>query len=152
ACSDGAPGALDGRVFLLQSSQGFQPVPDTQLSVSFDDGEIFVSAGCNSQGGPFRLRGGRLELEGLGTTDIGCIQALAAQDDWLAHFLTSKPQLTLHGDQLTLESGVATLVLLDREVADPDRPLAGPAWTIDSFIASGGWSNGPMAAPITVTF
>jgi heat shock protein HslJ len=37
-------------------------------------------------------------------------------------------------------------------VADPDRPLAGPIWTIDTLIDGGAASNVPTAATPTLQF
>ena len=50
-------------------------------------------------------------------------------------------RIDLAGDHLTLSTADATLVFLDREVADPDRPLAGVTWSIDTMIDDGSASS-----------
>lgn len=136
---------LSGRSFLLQSSEGYTPVEDTTIRIYFEDDQFGFNAGCNSHSGTYSLCDGKLCVENLSSTAIGCAAELHDQDNWLAAFVTSEPELVLDGDTLTLTGDDATLVFLDREVADPDRPLTGRTWTIDTLIegsaASGGFSD-----------
>jgi heat shock protein HslJ len=44
------------------------------------------------------------------------------------------------------------LVFLDREVADPDRPLTGRLWTVDTFIQGGAAGNFPLQSAPTLAF
>lgn len=126
--------ALRDRTFLLQSADGYTPVAGTTIQVSFKNGDFGFSAGCNAYGGPYTLCDGKLCLQGLGSTEIGCSADLSAQDAWLDQFFSGSPSIELQGDQLTFTSADATLVFLDREVANPDRPLTGRVWTVDTFI------------------
>jgi len=144
---------LDGRAFLYSSGQGFTPVAGSGVFLSFSDGRVSISADCNSAGGPYAVRGGRLVATELGQTERGCEPQLLAQDEVLVKFIASRPRLTLEGDTLTLagDDGV-TMVFLDREVADPDRPLSGTRWTVDSFIQGDGVSNVPLSADPTLLF
>jgi heat shock protein HslJ len=155
ACGDDAPAEenLDGRSFLLESSEGFDPIAGATVRLSFQDGSLSFSAGCNSHGGDYVVRDGVLIVEGLGNTDIGCDAARHAQDMQLAEFITSMPQLRLDENQLTLTGPEITLVFLDREVADPDRPLANTEWAIDTFIEGGAARGGvPIASAPTLRF
>lgn len=144
---------LDGRAFLYSSGQGFTPVAGSTVFLSFSDGQVSISADCNGIGGAYRLRSGRLVATELGQTEKGCEPQLLAQDEVLVKFITSRPRLTLEGDTLTLagDDGV-TMVFLDREVADPDRPLTGTRWGVDSFIQGDGVSNVPLSADPTLLF
>jgi heat shock protein HslJ len=157
ACSESAqekdPLDLDERVFLLESSDGFTPVASTTVRLSFQRGELSISAGCNSMGGPFEVENAQLVLHGLSTTDIGCFApGVHAQDDFLGEFITSRPALMLEGTTLTLRGAQVTMVFVDREVADPDRPLAGPPWTVDTWIQGGGAGSGSIRVPTTLEF
>jgi heat shock protein HslJ len=144
--------ALLDRDFLLASSDGYTPAPGTTISVRFSDEGFGFSAGCNGHFGQYTLCDGKLCIQGLGSTDIGCDPALAAQDGWLASFFTSEPQIDLVGDTLTFTGSEATLVFLDREVANPDRPLTGRVWTVDTIINDGAASNVPVSDPATLEF
>ncbi|MEY4544531.1 MAG: hypothetical protein RL685_726 [Pseudomonadota bacterium] len=143
---------IDGRVFLLDSSEGYTPIAGTSLRLSFDDGQLSFSAGCNSYSGPYSLCDGKLCVSELGGTEIGCDGDRHTQDEWFASFFTASPQLSIAGATLTLEGASATLELLDREVADPDRPLAGRVWNIDTFFQGGAASSSPGAAQPSVEF
>jgi heat shock protein HslJ len=143
---------IDGRAFLLQSAEGYTPLQGTRLRLSFNDSQLSFSAGCNSYSGPYSLCDGKLCVSQLGGTEIGCDTERHTQDEWFASFFEGSPQLDIAGAALTLESASATLELLDREVADPDRPLAGRVWSIDTFIQGGAASSSPATTLPTVEF
>jgi heat shock protein HslJ len=151
---DGRP--LDGREFLLESADGFIVVPDTTVRIHFDEDEGQPSFGfyadCNHHSGPYEVRDGKLVLQGFGSTEIGCEESLSMQDSFLADFFLAGPELQLEGDRLTFVGESATLVFIDREVADPDRPLTGRLWTVDTFITADAASNFALAEPPTVRF
>jgi heat shock protein HslJ len=146
-----ADSLLDRR-FLLESADGYTPVPNTTISVSFDADGFGFSAGCNGHFGDYTLCGARLCIEGLGSTEIGCDQERSTQDSWLATFFTSEPAIDLSGAELTFTGDVATLVFLDREVANPDRPLTGRTWTVDTFIDGDAASNLALEISPTLDF
>lgn len=143
---------IEGRDFLLDSVEGYTLVTGTSLRLSFEDGQLSFSAGCNSHFGSYTLCDGKLCVSGLGNTDIGCDPQRHAQDEWFSDFFTATPQLSIAGAALTLQGASATLELVDREVADPDRPLAGRVWTVDTLIQGGAASNVPTARPPTLEF
>jgi len=101
-----------------------------------------VYAGCNRIGAAAAagelLADGRLWIDGVDRTQMGCEPPLLAQDEWLTTFLISKPSWHLKGDQLTLTSAGTTITLLDRKIAEPDLPLDGPRWKVDTVIIKDG--------------
>jgi heat shock protein HslJ len=147
---------LDGREFLSTSvTEGGQDRPlveGTRVRLTFNDGQIGASAGCNTMGGSYRIEDGRLLFEGGGMTEMGCDDARHAQDDWLFGFLGARPTVSLEGNDLTLEAEGTTIELIDREVADPDRDLVGPTWTVASIISGDAVSSVPNGAVATLTF
>lgn len=149
-----AAGRLDGRRFLSQSIDGHVLVPGTQIRLSFDGDQIGAQAGCNSLGAAYQVRDGRLLIvgDGLTTTDMGCDPPRHAQDEWLSDLLQSTPRIDLDGDTLTLAAADATLHLLDRVVADPDRPLVGTRWRVDTTIRGDAASSVPADSPVMLEF
>jgi heat shock protein HslJ len=147
-----ASSRLEGREFLATSVEGRTLVSGTQIRVSFDDDQIGASAGCNSLGAPYEVVDGRLVVKGSGmaTTDMGCDPQRHAQDAWLATLLQSKPRLDLDADSLTVTAADAVLHLLDRAVADPDRPLVGTRWRVDTVLRDGSASSALDAPPVTL--
>lgn len=128
-------------------------VEGTRITLRFD-GErrsIGASAGCNSMGGPVSFEDGRLVVDDLATTEMGCDPARHAQDEWVAGFLGSRPAYRLSGDTLTLETASARMMLEDRETADPDRPLRGTRWTVDTIIEGESASSVPAGAEAHLT-
>lgn len=148
--------SLEGRTFLstavTEDGAARELVPDTHIRISFDDGRLSASAGCNTMFGGYHLEDGELVVDGLGMTEMGCSSELMEQDSWLSELLTSRPGAALEGDQLVLTSGTTTLRLLDRVVADPDRPLIDTVWLVDSLISGDAVSTTPGDAQATITF
>ncbi|GAA2759242.1 META domain-containing protein [Actinopolymorpha rutila] len=114
--------------------------PGTRIRLEFtDDGRILADAGCSSMGGEASLGNGRVRIVGgLSGTDIGCDAARYAQDDWLTDFLSAEPSWRVSGHRLVLTADRprehTRLVLLDREVADPARPLLGTRWDVTTLV------------------
>jgi heat shock protein HslJ len=143
---------LDGRQFIAESVSGKELVPGTEIRLSFRDGQVSLSAGCNSMSGPYRLEDGVLRVDSFGMTAIGCDAPRHAQDEWLAELLSTRPELELDEPRLTLRSGDVTLVFLDREMASPDRPLVGTRWIGNGFSDGKIVSFGSASDLVTVGF
>ncbi len=150
---DAQRGPLDGRVFLAQSVVGREIVPGTTIRLAFERGQLSVTAGCNSLGAPYRVSDDRLVvLGGMTMTDIGCDAARHLQDQWLADILQGGTRVALNGDNLTLAAADATLHLLDRRVADPDRSLVGTRWRVDTVLRAGVASSVPEQSRVILEF
>ncbi|HEX6337024.1 MAG TPA: META domain-containing protein [Jiangellaceae bacterium] len=138
--STGGGGELTGRTFLSESitegGQDRELVEGTRISLDFTtDAQVSANAGCNHLFGDVTISSERLEVGPMGGTEMGCDPQRHAQDEWLMDFLQSSPTWLLDGDRLTLSAGETEIVLLDREVADPDRPLEGTRWLVDTIIS-----------------
>lgn len=137
AIGDEGPPALAGRTFLSEigDSGGDRAlVPGTRITLAFEDDGLRASAGCNTMGGPWALEGSTLVLSEMSVTEMGCDRPRYAQDEWLWGFLGARPEVSLAGEVLTLTAEDTVIELLDREVADPDRPLVGTTWRGDSIV------------------
>jgi heat shock protein HslJ len=151
------PGApLDGSEWLstavTEDGADRALVDGTQIRLSFADGQLGASAGCNTMGGGYRIENGRLVFEGGGMTEMGCDDERHAQDDWLFGFLGSQPSVAQEGDKLTLTSDGTVIAFQDREVAEPDLPLTGTTWTVDTIIGGDAASSVPNGAVATLVF
>jgi len=152
AGSDDEP-SVEGRTFLSTDVTPRSLVPGTRIQLRFDGDSLGANAGCNSLSGQVRIDDGRLVTDGsIGMTEMGCDQPLMDQDTWLAELLASGPELRLNGDELTLTAPDGTVVeLVDRRVADPDRPLAGTKWVLDAIIDGAGPDGTVSSVPQDVT-
>ena len=142
---------VEGRTFLSTGLEGRPLVAGSTVRLAFQNGGVSANAGCNSMGGPYRIEGDRLIADELATTEMACEPALMEQDRWLAELLGGAT-IALDGDTLTLTRGVTRLTLLDREVADPDRPLLGTRWVVDGLISGGAASSVPAGIIAALTF
>jgi heat shock protein HslJ len=151
ACS-GDSADLDGHHYILQSADGFQPIAGSSVHLVFDDDKLSVSGGCNNLGGAYHVDGGHLVVTDLWSTQRGCDSALLAQDERLGAFLRARPQLARSGAQLALSLDGMVLRFLDREIADPDRPLLDTVWVIDTVIDDQSFGTSPATGNPAVQF
>jgi heat shock protein HslJ len=135
---------LAGRTFLSSGVDGHTLVDGTQIRLSFESESISASAGCNQLGGTVSVDGDILVVGAMMQTEMGCEQALMEQDTWLGSLLQSRPTLSLEGATLSVTSADATVVLVDRDVADPDLPLVGTTWVVDGLIDGDAISSVPQ--------
>lgn len=124
--------ALDGRTFISTGSTGHDLVEGSVVRMVFESGQLSVQAGCNNLFASYAVEQQTLRVTAMGSTQMGCEQDLMEQDQWLAGFLEGGPSAVVDGDELTLSDGATELVLTDRVVADPDRPLEGTTWQLES--------------------
>jgi Heat shock protein len=154
ACS-GGPALADRQFLSVAITDGGVDHPllaGTRIRLGFQATQLSASAGCNTIGGSYHIDGGRLILDAVSMTEMGCDAGRNAQDSWLAALLGSKPTITLNGDELVLESGSIVVRLLDRKVVEPDRALVGPTWTVESIISGDAVSSAPSDATATLVF
>ncbi len=150
--TDGTSGQLDGRTFVSELVEGWTLVPGTEIRLSFGTGEFSATAGCNSMGVEYALNDGVLSVLGFSSTGMGCDSARHAQDDWLRELLLASPKLRLIEPRLEVTTNDARMVLLDRELQSPDRPLVGTLWTGNGFGDGESVGYAPMATQPTVRF
>jgi heat shock protein HslJ len=147
---------LDGRTFLSTAvTVGGVPkqlVAGTRIRLAFEQDALSAAAGCNTFGATFQLVGAVLKVSGGAMTEMGCDEPRQAQDEWLFGLLGSSPTLALAGDQLTLTAGTTVITLLDRRVAEPDVPLTGRTWTLESIISGATASSVPEGVTATIEF
>ncbi|WP_134774092.1 META domain-containing protein [Ornithinimicrobium flavum] len=152
----GAEVEVVGRTFLstgvTEDGRPRDLVAGSRVRLTFDDGQLSAQAGCNTMFAGYRVEEDVLRVDSLGGTEMGCPEELMAQDAWLVELLESGPVLALDDATLTLTGAGTVLTLLDREVADPDRPLVGPRWQVDSLVTRDAVASVPGQAEATLTF
>jgi heat shock protein HslJ len=154
ACATGAAqsasnGALDGHTYLSTGIEGATLVPGTQVRLTFTDGNLNASGGCNIMGGRYSIEGDQLATSQMSMTEMACDDARQRQDDWLARFLGGVT-VALDGDTLTLADGTVHLTLLDKEVATPDQPLEGTSWVLDGIVTGDAVSSVPAGVTAAI--
>lgn len=150
-------GDLRGRTFLstsvTESGVPRELAAGTRVSLRFtDDGRLLADAGCNTLAGAVGTRGGRLSVEDMSVTGIGCDRQRHDQDGWLAEFLQAEPAWRLDGDDLVLSTATSELVLADRATVEPDLALEGTRWMVDTVVEGDVASSVPAGATAWLVF
>lgn len=134
----GAGGSLDGRSFLSVSvTEDGKPkelAPKTRIGLRFADGSVQAETGCNQLGGEVSTDGGILTVNSMGGTEMGCDPARTAQEEWIGKLLQERPTWKLEADKLTLTRGSTVLLLRDRKVVEPDKPLEETRWYLETVV------------------
>ncbi len=142
-----------GHSYLSTAVAGHKLADGTRITLTFDakDG-LTVNAGCNTIGGKYRLDGTSLVTDQLSMTEMGCDAPREAQDRWVSQLLSARPTLTLNGTTLRLAAGSTAVTLVDRTIAEPDKPLVGPTWIVDTILEADVASSVPAGTTATVRF
>ena len=137
-----SPIAVDGHTYLSTDVVGQVLVPGSRITLSFKDGNLAASAGCNTMSGAYTITDGRLKAGQMASTMMGCDPLLMQQDAWLSTYL-SDVGIAQDGDTLHLDDGKVQVTLVDREVADPDKPLEGTTWIVTGLVGNEAVSTVP---------
>jgi heat shock protein HslJ len=75
---------------------------ESSLTMSFKDGKISGSAGCNNFHGTYATEGGKLQLGPLGTTRRACEEPLMTQEREFLAALASATTWSIDGNVLDM--------------------------------------------------
>jgi len=146
----GDANALRGKVFVSTSVSRHELVEGTSVELRFtDDGRLIARAGCNMMQSPVELDGGKLKVNDLSTTAMGCPKPeLHEQDEWLSKVLSATPTWQLRDANLFVTGADTEIVLAPEEPAK----LEGGEWKVDTLVSADAASSVPGAVPATLTF
>lgn len=100
---------LDGTTWNATTVEGYELAGT--LTMSFDDGRLSVTGGCNNLGGAYTVTDGRLSAGPLVSTMMACPDALMDQDAWIGQLLEAGSNVAQDGDELVLTSDDVTITL-----------------------------------------
>lgn len=104
--------ALDGNVYESTEVTGYDLLPDTAIVLTFEDGNLAVAAGCNTQSAKYDVGDDTLSWSGEPiSTLMACSDQLVAQDQWINELFTAGVDATLDGETLTLTQDDLEIVL-----------------------------------------
>jgi heat shock protein HslJ len=114
-----------GRNFIATEVVGDEEEPPVARPLEirlFFSGEGEHSVGwkarCNGFGGDVRFTATKMEVDGGGSTLVGCMPEAEEEDEWLSEFMQADPEWRLDGQRLRLISQDTTLEL--RGFEDPN--------------------------------
>jgi heat shock protein HslJ len=123
-----------GRTFVSTSVDG-APIPGGgPLTLTFKDNRVSATAGCNTYSSTVALDDHKVKVSGLAGTLMACPGDRADADERLIGLLNSSPEWQLDDTKLTLHGHNLTVHLLDKKVAQPDKPLIGTTWIVTGLI------------------
>ena len=95
---------LDGTAWELAFYRKSAPVPGSTITLSFNDGEISGSAGCNTYGGAYQVDGSEISISQLYFTEMACMDpdGVMEQEQTYLGYLDEAYRFELSGDQLLL--------------------------------------------------
>lgn len=128
--------SLSGTSWVSTDVEGHELLSGTAISLSFSDGQIRASAGCNTFNGDYDLDGDRLLVPGgMAGTEMGCDPPERHdQDDWLVDLLVDGSAVEIGDRSLVLVGGDVEIRFVDESVVDPDRDLTGVTWRLETLI------------------
>ncbi|MGH3716001.1 MAG: META domain-containing protein [Micromonosporaceae bacterium] len=136
------------RTYVSSKVTGHALVEGSRIRLEFTKSDIKADAGCNHFQGKASLQGGRLVVDKLGGTEMGCDKPLMTQEEWLTDFLTSSPVLQLDGETLVLSDGKTKIELREEQ----PTALAGTKWTLDTLVDGQTASSVPAGVKAHLTF
>lgn len=96
---------LAGTAWVLVKLNGELPVEGTVLTLSFTDGNLGGSAGCNSFGGAYKVSGDQLKTGEIASTLMACIDSgVMNQESLYLSLLGAAQTFTLSDSELRISS------------------------------------------------
>jgi heat shock protein HslJ len=129
--SDAAGSPLAGTAWVLATLNGQPPVPDTQITLSFDVTDLAGSDGCNRYRSSYQAVGDTIRIaENLMGTMMACPEPVMQQASGYQAALKGVATFKVDGQQLTLfDAAGASLATFDAQSTE----LAGTSWTVTGF-------------------
>ncbi len=149
--------AIDGNTFVSTGvtvdGEDFTLTSPHAMEVTFGElSMLSATAGCNTMSGRYSINNGRLKVQNISTTLIGCEGLLQEQEYLLSKLLASSPFIVVDGDTVVLNGTVdeasIQINLLNQEMATPDYPLTETDWQLNALLIENGtegadWNPAP---------
>ena len=103
ACGGTGGDSLNGTTWELYSLGQYAPLPGSQITLRFENGQVSGNAGCNSYGGTYQINGNQIKFEQVISTMMACTdQSMMDQESAYLGFLGKVQSFALAEGQLQL--------------------------------------------------
>ena len=103
ACGGTGGDSLNGTTWELYSLGQYAPLPGSQITLRFENGQVSGNAGCNSYGGAYQVNGNQVKFEQVISTMMACTdQSMMDQESAYLGFLGKVQSFALAEGQLQL--------------------------------------------------
>jgi heat shock protein HslJ len=131
ACTIGTNNALDNTRWYLVSLADEPALPDVDVTIQFENGDMSGTDGCNWYSGSYQVRDGRWRIDGeITSTLMACSEPIMEQAQAYMAALRGASRYQIEDQQLTLldASGKALLTF-----AAQSQELAGTSWIVTNY-------------------
>jgi heat shock protein HslJ len=118
-------GELESSTWVLSSYAGNQTIEGSMITLTFADGQISGSAGCNHYGGGFTVQGQTIHFSDIYATEMYCMDPAGVMDQEQSYLaaLMNANRFELTGDTLTITANAEqTLVFEKQQVSTTPIP------------------------------
>lgn len=145
------PPTLKGTSWTVTKIKGDDTIAASQPSVSFEEGKMNGTSGCNRFFGGYAQEGGSLKFDAIGSTEMHCAEVA----DQESAFFDALNEVTAvrkadPGVELTNSAGDALLTLTAKE-PEPDKALEKTQWTLTGIVDAEAVSSVVGEKPVTLT-
>ena len=123
--------SLEGVLWVLQSYANANVLPDTKITVEFQDGKLSGNTGCNRYFGAYQQDDEALEIAVGGKTTMACPEPIMAQEQAYLAALGEAATFEIADGQLTIANADGDVILT--YAADQPPELVGTDWQLVSY-------------------
>jgi heat shock protein HslJ len=123
--------SLNGTSWFLVDLSSRPVAPDTLVTISFENGKINGTDGCNSYSTSYTAKAAKISVnKNIAATMMACPEPIAQQASAYLTVLTQSVAYTIGGQQLTLsDTSGKTLATFTKQ----NRELDGTSWIVTGF-------------------
>jgi len=105
-------GSLNGTTWTMVSYNGTALISGTTMTAFFDGREVNGSASCNHYFGSYKLRGNQIQIDGLGWTEMACMdpEGIMEQEQELMSLFSKAATYSIQGQVLKISTGSGDLL------------------------------------------
>ncbi len=135
---------LEGVTWTLTSYAGadgaqVNVLPDSEANLTFADGQVSGTAGCNRFFGGYETDGGSLTIGQMGSTMMACPDDLMAQEAAVLAALGTVETYTISDGQLLLRDAAGQSVLsLSARAVEAAASLTDSTWVLTAYLGAQG--------------
>ena len=99
---------LNGTEWQLIYIRKSAPIAGRAITISFENGQVHGSSGCNSYFGEYKINGNEISFGPLASTEMACMdpEGIMNQEQEYLTFLSEVVTFSVEGDQLFLKKEV----------------------------------------------
>jgi len=107
---------LSGTTWKLISYGGKLPIEGKSMTANFDGKEISGSASCNHYFGEYQIKGNQLRIEGLGWTEMACMdpEGIMEQEQAVMGMLSNSDTFAIQGDRLEIKTTTGESLIFEK--------------------------------------